>query len=64
MQKKQKEYDTIKEELADLVKTIQENEQTKSQLGHLFNVTNDVDISSVSESEKASGCPTPMVDNI
>ena len=63
LQKKQKEYDNIEEELADLVKAIEEKEQTKSRPRHLFNVADDVDVSSVSESVKASGCTTPMAEN-
>ena len=63
LQKKQKEYDIKKEELADLVKTIQENELASSQPQNLFNVTDDLDVSSVSESVKASSCMTPMGDN-
>ena len=62
LHKKQTEYDTVKGELADIVKAIEEKEQTQSQPRNLFNVTDDVDVSSVSDSVKASGCTTPMVD--
>ena len=62
LHKKQTEYDTVKRELADIVKAIEEKEQTQSQPRNLFNVTDDVDVSSVSDSVKASGCTTPMAD--
>ena len=63
LHKKQEEYNTKKEELAEIVQAIQENEQTQSQLQNLFNVTNDVNVSSVYESVKASGYTTSMADN-
>ena len=63
LQKKQQEYDIKKEELGQIVKNIQENEQTQTQPRNHFNVADDVDVSSVSESVKASCCTTPMADN-
>ena len=63
LHKKQQEYNIKNEELADSVKTILENEQTNSQPQNLFNITDNVNVSSVSEAEKASGCTTPMADN-
>ena len=62
LHKKQTEYDTVKGELADIVKAIEEKEQTQHHSRNLFNVTDDVDVSSVSDSVKANSCTTPMVD--
>ena len=60
LHKEEKEYDTVKGELAEIVKAIEEKEQTQIQPWNLFNVTDDVDILFVSDSVKASGCIVNM----
>ena len=60
MHKEEKEYDTVKGELAEIVKAIEEKEQTQIQPWNLFNVTDDVDILFVSDSVKASSCIVNM----
>ena len=51
---------TQKEELSKIVKILQEKEHKKSQLQNIFNIVDEGDIFSVTESVKASGCTTPI----
>ena len=51
---------TQKEGLSNIVKTLQGKEHKKSQLQNIFNIVDERDIFSVTESVKASGCTTPI----